>query len=140
MFNKKDKERIQVLEKEIKTLKKELEIKNLVSSLLDEAIPKGETERKRYMADISLFYATIFKEKLKHFIGLQMVELSWLGRSEKEYDTIRSNINCFHLINDWMAERTNEHLGNLEELRKKFKDDDEFISNFRNTYGENKSN
>lgn len=140
MFNKKSQEKIHTLEKEIETLKKELEIKNLVSSLLEEAIPKGETERKRYMADISLFYATIFKDKLKHFIGMQMEELSRFGRSEKGDDFIRASIENFRLINQWMEERTNEHLGNLEELRKKFKSDEEFISNFRNTYGENKSN
>lgn len=129
-----DKEKIQVLQEEIKKLKAKLELNNSIGFLLDEAIPEGETKRKRYMADISLFYSTIFRDKLKHFIGLQMEELSKLGRTEKEYEIFRSNINCFHLINDWMELRTNEHLGNLEELRNKFIDDKEFINNFKKTY------
>lgn len=132
-----DKEKIQVLQTEITRLQKKLELNNSIGFLLDEAIPEGETQRKRYMADISLFYSTTFKKKLEHFIGMQMEELSKFGRSEKGDDFIRASISVFRLINEWMELRTNEHLGNLEEMRAKFADDKEFINNFKQTYGEN---
>jgi len=132
-----DREQIQVLKNEIEKLKAKLELRDSIGFLLDEAIPKGETQRKRYMADISLFYSTIFKEKLKHFIGEQMEELSRFGRSREGDDFIRASIEVFRLINEWMLTRTNEHLGNLEELRSKVKDDNEFISKFKTIYGEN---
>lgn len=134
---KEDREQIQVLQKEIEELKAKLELQKSIGFLLDEAIPKGETQRKRYMADISLFYSTIFKEKLKHFVGMQMEELSRFGRSREGDDFIRASISVFRLIDEWMLTRTNEHLGNLEELRSKFGDDKEFISNFKTIYGEN---
>jgi len=132
-----DREQIQVLKNEIERLKAKLELKDSIGFLLDEAIPKGETQRKRYMADISLFYSTIFKEKLKHFIGEQMEELSRFGRSREGDDFIRASIEVFRLINEWMLTRTNEHLGNLEELRSKFSDDKQFIDKFKTIYGEN---
>lgn len=132
-----DREQIQVLKNEIEKLKTKIEQMDSIGFLLDEAIPKGETQRKRYMADISLFYSTIFKEKLKHFIGMQMEELSRFGRSREGDDFIRASISVFRLIDEWMLIRTNEHLGNLEELRSKVKDDSEFISKFKTIYGEN---
>lgn len=132
-----DKEQIQVLKNEIERLKAKLEQVDSIGFLLDEAVPKGETQRKRYMADISLFYSTIFKDKLKHFIGEEMEELSRFGRSREGDDFIRASIEVFRKINEWMLMRTNEHLGNLEELRSKFKDDSEFISKFKTIYGEN---
>lgn len=132
-----DREQIQVLKNEIEKLKAKLELRDSIGFLLDEAIPKGETQRKRYMADISLFYSTIFKEKLKHFIGMQMEELSRFGRSREGDDFIRASINVFRLIDEWMLKRTNEHLGNLEELRNKVSDDKEFINKFKTIYGEN---
>lgn len=136
-MNNEDKEKIQVLQKEISELKAKIEQMDSIGFLLDEAIPKGETQRKRYMADISLFYSTIFKEKLKHFIGMQMEELSRFGRSREGDDFIRASINVFRLIDEWMLKRTNEHLGNLEELRNKVSDDKEFINKFKTIYGEN---
>lgn len=132
-----DREQIQVLKNEIEKLKAKIEQMDSIGFLLDEAIPKGETQRKRYMADISLFYSTIFKEKLKHFIGEQMEELSRFGRSREGDDFIRASINVFRLIDEWMLKRTNEHLGNLEELRSKVSDDKEFINKFKTIYGEN---
>jgi hypothetical protein len=136
MRRRKDKEKIQVLEKEIERLKARLELRDSIGFLLDESIPEEQTKRKRYMADISLFYGSIFKDKLKHFIGLQMEELSRFGRSKESEDFIRGSINVFRLIDEWMALRTNEHLGNLEELRNSHKDDKDFISNFKKIYGE----
>jgi len=133
----KSKEIIQALEKKIIELETELKINKGVSFLLEEAIPVEENTRKRYMADVSLFYTMIFKDKLKHFIGLQMQELSMLGRSEKGNDIIRANINCFNLILEWMEEKTNEHLGNLENIRNSFSDNEEFINNIKKTYGDN---
>jgi hypothetical protein len=66
-----------------------------------------------------------------------MSELAQLGRSERESDIIRSNINCFNLISDWMEERTTEHIGDLETMRNSFDENDKFINNFKETYGKN---
>ena len=138
MFNnKKDKEKIQILENELKELREQ---KTNINFLLEEAIPIIENERKRYLGDIALFYSTTFKNKLKHFIGMQMDSLSQFGRSEKDNDIIKANINAFRLIDEWMLKKTNEHLGNLQEMREMFADDKDFINNFKNTYGENKNN
>jgi hypothetical protein len=51
--------------------------------------------------------------------------------------TIRSNINCFRLIDEWMQKMSNEHVGNIEEIRNRFKDNESFINNLKETYGEN---
>ena len=133
MFKNNSKEILQLKER-IKELEEILDAKTSVSFLLDEAIPKGETDRKKYMADCAMFYAMIFKDKLKHFIGLQMEELSKFGRSREAEDFFRANINCFRLIDEWMDKNTKEHFGNLEELRNNFEDNDEFISKFKETY------
>jgi len=105
--------------------------------LLNESIPIGNTERKKYVSDISYFYASIFKDKLQHFIGLQLVELARVGQTELMTQTIRSNINCFRLIDEWMQKMSNEHVGNIEEIRNRFKDNESFINNLKETYGEN---
>lgn len=143
MFNK-SKEKIHALQEKIKKLEEEqkelkdiLYARNSVSFLLEESIPKEQNERKTYMGDIALFYISIFKEKLKHFVGLQMQELSQVGREEKVNEIFRSNINCFNLISEWMEERTKEHLGNLEVMRNSFDEDDKFINNFKETYDKN---
>lgn len=105
--------------------------------ILEESIPISGTERKKYMADIAFFYAAIFKSKLKHFIGLQLLELSQIGRTEAESNMIRANINCFRLIEDWMEEKTNEHLGNISEIRNSLDDNKDFINKLKEEYGEN---
>lgn len=132
-------EEIIQLQNRIKELEEQVKIKNDLVFLLDEAIPKEGTARKRYMADIALFYGTIFKEKLQHFISDQLTELAQIGRTELGSNIIRSNINCFRLIDTWMKDRTNEHLGNLQEMREKFKDEEEFINQFKETYSINTS-
>jgi len=112
------------------TLKKNKEI----TFLLEESIPKDATGRKQYVSDIAYFYATTFKEKLKHFIGLQLIELAQIGRSEKESNIIRANINCFNLIDDWMDKETKEHFGDLEQLRNSFDNNDDFINKLKDEY------
>lgn len=130
-------EEVLQLKNKIKELEEELKMKKSISFLLDETIPIEENQRKIYMADISLFYEKIFKNKLKHFIGSQMSELAQFGRSEKWSDFLKASINVFRIIDEWMELRTNEHLGDLEEMRNRFQDDKEFINNFNKTYGEN---
>lgn len=105
--------------------------------MLDEAIPVSQQERKKYVADITFFYATVFKDKLKHFIGLQLEELAQLGRSELGNNIIRSNINCFRLIDEWMVKIQNEHFGNIQEIRNSFTEDKGFINEIKKTYGKN---
>ena len=90
--------------------------------ILQETIPISQNERRKYCADISIFYSAIFKSKLQHLIGLQFQELAQIGRTELSTNIIRANINCFNLIDDWMQLMTNEHLGNLEEARNAFKE------------------
>ena len=131
-------EKIRVLEKI--RVENEERIKNLEAPrkellfMLEEAIPKDQTGRKKYMGDIPVFYTTTFKEKLKHFIGEQLSELSQIGRSVELQNIIRANINCFNLIDEWMEKCTNEHLGNLTEMRNSFENEKEFISALKKTY------
>ena len=131
------KERSEELLQLQKELKDRLEFKNGIIFLFEESIPENGTERKKYMGDIALFYQSVFKDKLKHFIGEQMKELALIGRSEMSTNIIRSSINCFRLIDEWMQEKTNEHIGDIEELRKHAQDDQEFINNIKETYDEN---
>jgi len=125
-------EKIAEQEKMIRTL--EAPRKELFA-LFEEAIPKDQNGRKKYMGDVSLFYTTLFKEKLRHFIGDQLNELAKIGRSERGEDMIRSNINCFRLIDEWMEKCTNEHLGDLEEMRNRFQNDKDFTNELKKTYG-----
>jgi len=108
--------------------------KNPLMFTLEDSIPIGETDRKKYVSDVAFFYSSIFKEKIKHFIGDQLEELSQVGRTEKGNDIIRSNINCFRLIDEWMERMTNEHIGNLENLKNRVQQGEQFINNFKGEY------
>ncbi len=140
MFNIKSKETLQ-LENKIKQLEIEidkknqeissLQIKHELRYLLEEAVPKEQNDRKDYVSDCAFFYRKIFKEKLEHFIGLQMVELSQLGRSEEGTVVLRSNINCFRLIDEWFIEKTNEHLGNITEIRNSLDESEGIINSLK---------
>lgn len=110
------------------------EIDKRLLFILDEAIPVEQTERKKYVSDIAFFYASIFKEKLKHFIGLQMEELAQIGRTELGNNIIRSNISCFRLIDEWMEKMTNEHMGNIENIRSTLDNDKDFINKVKKDY------
>jgi len=125
------------LNKRIKELEEEVLWKDKLIFSLEDSIPKAQSNRKRYVGDIALFYQSIFKEKLKHFIGDQLEELAQIGRTELSSNIIRSNINCFRLIGDWMELKTNEHIGNVEEMRGRSDTDKDFINNMKTTYGEN---
>lgn len=127
----------EVLRSKIKELEEQLEFKNKLLVLFNEPYPMGETEQKKYVADIALFYQTVFKDKLKHFIGLQLEELAQIGRTELGNNILRSNISCFRLIDDWMESKTNEHIGNVENARQRLQNDEEFINNIKEKYGEN---
>lgn len=113
--------------------------KKQITFLLEESIPEAQEERKKYVADIAFFYSTIFKSKLKHFKGMQLQELSYLGRDEEFYHTIRCNINCFNLIDEWMEQKTNEHIGNMQNVRNSLDDNKIIINEFKDKY-ENKTN
>ncbi len=102
--------------------------------ILQEAIPDTQNGRKKYVSDIALFYQTVFKKKLQHFIGLQLEELAQIGRTELGSNIIRSNISCFRLIDEWMEKMTNEHLGNLEEVRESFKEGEDLVNNLKKKY------
>mgnify|MGYP003636722791 CR=1 FL=1 len=127
-------EEILQLQKRIKELEERLELKNKLEFLLEESIPEGQGERRKYMSSIALFYSSTFKEKLKHFIGDQLEELAQIGRTELGTNIIRSNINCFRLIDDWLKEKTNEHLGNLQEVRESLGENGEFINEMKQKY------
>lgn len=103
--------------------------------ILEESIPFTQAERKKYVSDIALFYQTTFKKKLQHFIGLQLEELAQIGRTELGNNIIRANINCFRLIDSWMEKMTNEHVGNLEEIRESFVEGEEFTNKLNKKYG-----
>lgn len=127
-------EEILQLNKKIKDLEEQLELKNKLVFLLEESIPSDQQEQKTYVADIAFFYGSSFKKKIQHLIGEQLNELAQIGRTELGSNIIRSNINCFRLIDEWMEKKSNEHFGNLEQIRSSFKDNDEFINNMKKTY------
>jgi len=124
------------LQKRIKELEEQLEFKNMLSFVLNDPVPEGETARKKYVSDIALFYQSVFREKLKHFIGLQLEELAQIGRTELSTNVIRANINCFRLIDEWMNAKANEHIGNVEEIRKSLGEDQEFINKMKEDYAQ----
>lgn len=114
--------------------KKNKEEKKLLF-ILEESIPFAQNERKKYVSDIALFYQTIFKSKLQHFIGLQLEELAQIGRTELGNNVIRANINCFRLVDTWMEKMTNEHVGNLESIRESFNEGEDFINKLHKKHG-----
>lgn len=121
-------EGITQLKKRIKELEEQLEIKHKLLFMLDESIPKEQSERKKYVSDVAFFYGIVFKDKIQHFIGMQLEELAQIGRTELSSNIIRANINCFRLIDEWLRQRTNEHMGNLEDIRESFETDKDFIN------------
>lgn len=129
--------REEILQLKIKELEDQLEYKNKLVFLLEESIPTEQSLRKEYVSDVSFFYAKIFKNKLQHFISQQLMELAQIGRSELMNNTLRANINCFRLLDDWCQTLSNEHFGDLEEARKNFKEDEKFIKNIKNEYVKN---
>lgn len=114
--------------------KKNTEDKKLLF-ILKESIPFSQSERKKYVSDIALFYQSIFKKKIEHFIGLQLEELAQIGRTELGNNIIRANINCFRLIDTWMEKMTNEHVGNLESIRKSLDEGEDFINKLQKEHG-----
>ena len=106
-----------------------------ITFLLEEAIPKGQSERKKYMADCAFFYSVVFKKKLQHFIGMQLEVLATEGRPVVSDQFIRSSISVFRLIDEWFQKMETEHIGNVEEIRNSFENDKEFINNIKITYG-----
>lgn len=110
------------------------EIDENFTFMLNEAIPVSQGERKKYVSDIALFYNTVFKKKLKHFKGLQLEELAQIGRTELGSNIIRSNINCFELIGEWMETMSNEHVGNLEQMRQSFDEGNDIIKDLKDKY------
>lgn len=122
------------LKNRIKELEEQLEFKNKLVFLLEEAIPKEQEDRKKYVADIAFFYGVVFKKKLQHFMGLQMEELAQIGHTELMQNIIRSNINCFRLLSEWFEQKSNEHFGNLEEIRNSLDGDVDFINEVKKKY------
>lgn len=126
------------LKKRIKELEEQLELKNKLVFMLDESIPAEQSERKKYMADCAIFYGAVFKKKIEHFIGQQLEELVQIGRTELGSNIIRSNVNCFRLMDEWLEKMTNEHFGNLQEIRNAIGTD--FISNIKDKYDNDNTN
>lgn len=126
------------LNKKIKELEEQLEIKNKLLFALQDPIEKlGQVERKQYVSDIALFYSKVMKKKLEHLIGDQLNELALIGRTELGSNIIRSNISCFRLIDEWMEQKSNEHFGNLEEIRESLSDDKLLVKEMNEKYGKN---
>lgn len=108
--------------------------KERITFLLEESIPKAQQERKKYVSDIAFFYSTIFKDKLKHFIGLQLEALATEGRPVVSDQFLRSSISVFRLIDEWMIKMTNEHVGNVENIRSSLDTNEKFIRDFKDKY------
>lgn len=105
-----------------------------IKFLLNESIPTSQQERKKYVGDIAFFYSSIFKNKLQHFIGLQLESLATEGRPVVSDQFIRSSISVFRLIDEWMETMTNEHIGNVEGIRSSLEQDQEFIKKIKDEY------
>lgn len=105
-----------------------------ITFLLEESIPKAQQERKKYVSDIAFFYSTIFKDKLKHFIGLQLEALATEGRPVVSDQFLRSSISVFRLIDEWMQKQTNEHIGNVNNIRNSLDTDEKFINKLKKDY------
>lgn len=108
--------------------------KERITFLLEESIPKAQQERKKYVSDIAFFYSTIFKEKIKHFIGMQLEALAQEGRPVVSDQFLRSSISVFRLIDEWMEKQTNEHIGNVNNIRNTLDTDKEFIKELNKKY------
>ncbi len=91
--------------------------------MLKENVPEEQNARKNYFTDITMFYNKYFKDKLTHMISMQKNEIIIFGKTEKEYDTYRANINCFYLLDDWFSHAEREYLSDLEEARQKVEED-----------------
>lgn len=100
--------------KALDLLTKQLSFVKKFESMLEENIPKEKNKRIAYMGDVALFYQKIFKNKIAHFITLQKDMLAVIGLTEAEYSLYRSNINCFHLIDDWMRKCDIEYSSEME--------------------------
>lgn len=123
------------LKEENERLKGEIEARSSIKASFEDSIPKDQTGRKNYVSQIAAFYGVIFKEQLRTMVGQQLQMLSRVGLTKQEEDIFRSNINCLHLINEWCEERTNEHLGNLQNLREQLEDSSDITSEIRDKYG-----
>jgi len=105
-----------------------------IKFLLEEAIPKSQQERKKYVGDIAYFYSSIFKNKLQHFIGMQLEALATEGRPVVNDQFLRSSISVFRLIDEWMEQKTNEHIGNVTTIRNSLDDDAKFKGELEDKY------
>lgn len=126
--------RFKKLEQENEKLKKELELVKFQRSIvisLEELIPLSQNERKEYVGRIAVFYRTVFKDKIQHFISEQLKALSRLGLTSQEEMILRSNINCFQLIDEWCESKSNEHYGNLIEAKNQSDSVFDVISNIK---------
>lgn len=103
--------------------------------ILEESIPVAQEERKKYVSDIAFFYSTVFKQKLKHFIGMQLEALATEGRPVVSDQFIRCSISCFRLIDEWCETMTNEHIGNMTQVRNSLDDNKIIINEFDKKYG-----
>lgn len=111
--------KIETLTGELLYYKNEMNRRESFKYMLDELIPSEQNARKSYMADITMFYTKIFKNKLAHFISKQKDSLAMFGNNDATDAFIRSNINVLGLIDEWMSDREKEHLGNLANEREK---------------------
>lgn len=108
--------------------------KKRIIFLLEESMPEQQQERKKYVADIAFFYSTIFKKKLQHFIGMQLEALATEGRPVVNDQFLRSSISVFRLIDEWMEKQTNEHIGNVNNIRNSLNDDNKFKEILKDKY------
>lgn len=130
--------KIENLEQRIKVLQQDNEDlaarRFSVIDTLNESVPEGATERRAYMTDVMNFYVRIFKNKLPHFISMQLDSLSKIGQSEKTYDIYRANINVFYLIDEWMKKCEIEYLGDLETQRDDVTEALNLVEELKETY------
>ena len=120
-------------EKPNQKTKKE-DINSNLKITFESVIPKSQGDRKRFVADCTFFYITVFKKQLEYFRGEQLLELAKIGRTEELNNIIRANINCFNLIDTFFEKMQNEHESNLTEIRDSFRQGDEVINSLKKKY------
>lgn len=109
-----DKER-QMLHREIEQLNKRLKVKVSDRDLAEymNPVPKGDTARAQYMAQVAGFFEGGLRDKLNYMHSQFKNQTGMFPLNERETDFFRSCINVVGLLLDWGEECVAEHHANI---------------------------
>jgi hypothetical protein len=111
---------IQMLTREVEQLGKRLKGKVVERDLQEymEPVPKDETGRREYMAQVAGLYEGALKGKLQHLHLQFRNQTGMFPLTERETDFFRACINVVGLLMDWGEECTNEYHSNIATANK----------------------